>query len=297
MDTSIYLPSTMKSRSDYGLKIAKKGYDVLYASDNQLLYNSSFPLLQVVEYITDDTQWEVTDAGAYQVWSEFNGTLTTQYRHNMRRIHGLGHPPMIVPFGASYFSTSSKLEWNAKYIYSSNTFNTLADYNTFINGGAKVGKYAVFAVDIETDVEYPYVDDGIDTEWGQTYDYGIKHILTDNSNATDPNDLGLNANIQSIMVVAVKVALASQASLSRYQPNGITADKLAPFCFIKSSITGRWRVGGVSAQAVTGFRPAIPSMGLDYYTLDGQLIGEKCSLVLVRLPMISPDKQTMSFNM
>ena len=291
------MPRTMRARSDYGLKIAKRGYDVEYATDNQLLYNSSFPVLQIIMYITVDTQWEVTETGSYQYWNEFTGTLTTRWRHNMRKLHGLGYPPMVIPFGNSVYGSGSNLTWNMKYIHSDNTFDTEAAYNAFIAGGAQTASAIVLGVDIETDVEYPYVDDGLETEWGQTYDYGIKHLLTDDADTKDPSKLGLNANVQSIMVVAVKVATSDQPQLSVYYPSGIAATQLAPFCFIKSSTNGRWRPGGVSAQAVSGFRPAMPTLGMDYYTLDGQLVGAKCSLVVVRSPMIAPDKTDYSMNM
>lgn len=296
-DPSTIMPHTMRARSDYGLKIAKRGYDVMYATDNQLLYNSSFPVLQIIEYITADTQWEVVETGSYQYWNEFNGTLTTRWRHNMRKLHGLGYPPMVVAFGYGAYGSSDRLEWNTKYIYSSNDFPTEAGYNAFIANGAPTQNAIVFGIDIETDVEYPYLDDGLETEWGQQYDYGIKHILTNDPNTLNPEDLGLNANIQSIMAVAVKVATNTNPNVSVYYPDGISASQLAPFVFIQSSITGRWRAGGVSAQAVSGFRPAMPTLGIDYYRLDGQSFGAKCSLVVVRSPMIAPDKTDYSFNM
>ncbi len=296
-DASTIMPRTMRARSDYGLKIAKKGYDVQYATDNQLLYNSSFPVLQIIMYITGDTQWEVVETGSYQYWNNFTGTLTTRWRHNMRKLHGLGYPPMVVPIGDTPYGSGTGLTWNMKYIYSDNDFLTEADYNTFIANGAQTPHAIVFGIDIETDVEYPYVDDGLETEWGQVYDYGIKHLLTNDEDTKDPSKLGLNANVQSIMAVAVKVATSDAPQLSVYYPNGISATQLAPFCFIKSSVDERWRPGGVSAQAVSGFRPAMPTLGIDYYRLDGQIVGSKCSLVVVRSPMIAPTKADYSVNM
>lgn len=298
MDPNSYMERTMRSRGDYGLKIAKRGYDARYASDNQLLYNSSFPVLQIVMYLTAATQWEITRTGAYTYWNEYNGTTSTRYRHNMRKLHGLGHPPMVIPlFAGGWSSPDPNITWNDKYIYYDRDFATLAEYNAFISGGSQTGTFVVFNIDIETDVEYPYLDDGIETEWGQQYDYGIKHILTDDQNTKNPMDLGLNANIQSMLVVAVKVATQANRTRNVYVPDGISPEKLAPFAFVKSSSTGRWRAGGVSAQAVMGYRPAMPAYGVNYYLIDGQYIGSKGSLVVVRSPMISSDRSTYSFNM
>lgn len=297
-DPANIMERTMRARSDYGLKIAKKGFDVRYASDNQLLYNSSFPVLQIVEYIDENTPWEIVDTGSYQSWDSFSGTLVTRWRHNMRRVHGLGYPPMVVPFNGSPIAIAApdRIEWNSKYIYSTADFVNVTQYNSYMANPVKTGRFVVFAVDIETDVEYPYVDAGIDTEWGQQYDYGIKHMLTADTQTTDPNDLGLNANVQSIMVVAVKVATTDNKSQNVYIPEGIAPSQLAPFAFIKSQDNDRWRAGGVSAQAVGGYRPAIPGV-YDYFTLDGQYVGSKCSLVVVRSPMIAPVKAEYSFNM
>ncbi len=297
MDPAKTMPSTMRSRGDYGLKIAKKGFDVLFAADNQLLYSSSFPVLQIVTYLTAATVWEITETGSYTSWSDFNGATSTRYKHKMRKIHGLGHPPMIVPlFAGGWASPNRFLTWNEKYIYYERDFNNVTEYNDFINGGSVTGDFVVFNVDISTDVEYPYTDLGLDTEWGQIYDYGIKHLLTDDINTSNPLDLGLNANVQSMLVVAVKIATSDKVNINQYMPDGISTDLLSPFCFIMGT-NRRWRAGGISAQAVSGYRPALPSAGINYYTLDGQIFAPKCSLVLVRSPMIAADKTTASFNM
>lgn len=55
--TTIYTDNTSTPviAGDYGLKIAKAGFDVLTASDSDLLFNSSWPSLQIVAVITDTT--------------------------------------------------------------------------------------------------------------------------------------------------------------------------------------------------------------------------------------------------
>ena len=297
MDPAKTMPSSMRQRTDYGLKIAKKGYDVFYASDNQLLYNSSFPVLQIVDMIKPGILWEVVATGAYTYLNQDTGATSTRYQHKVRHMHGFGYPPMVVPMTYTYDKPSDSITWNEKYIYGYKDFANITDYNNFIAGGANFGNWIVFGVDIETDIEYPYTSSALDTEWGQVYDYGIKHILTDNPETKNAADLGLNANIQSLLVVAVKVATYAKKAISQYLPDDISASELAPFCFIKSFSSGLWRAGGVSSQSIAGFIPAMPALGTNYYTLDGQLLGDKCSLVVVRLPMISSDKTDYSFNM
>lgn len=280
-----FLPSTLVSKRDYGIKIARKGYDVRYASDNQLLYNSSFPLLQIVEIIDSLTVWEVVNSGSYDYWDEYSGTMTTKYRHSVKWLHGLGYPPMFVG--------TDEVSWDLKYLYYTMYFEDSTEYNSFVSGGYQVDASGiVIAVDISTDVEYPYLDIGTEVEYGQTYDYGLKHILTDDVNTKDPNNLGINANVQSMMVVAVKVALASNGA-NQYKPP-IDPDMLLPFCFADQNSNGIWNQVYISAQNPSGYRP--PTDVAYYYTLDGILNNAKISLVLVRQPMISSVSQDSSVN-
>lgn len=299
MDSARAMKSTMRQRGDYGLKIAKNGYDVMYASDNQLLYNSSFPVLQIIMTINNDTEWEIVQTGNTQQWNNYNGTVSDVWVHKMRKLHGLGYPPMVVELATSsaFASNNKPMTWNTKYLYYEAQFNDQASYDAFIAGGADTGKFIVFGVDISTDVEYPYLDIGTEVQWGQTYDYGVKHLLTDDPNTTDPMKLGLNAKVQSLLVTAVKVATSSAPTLNQYMPSGISPSQLSPFCFVQNATTGRWYKGSMSVQAQSGYRPALPDAGINYYVLDGQNFGSKCSLVLVRSPMISADKYNYSFSM
>ena len=71
-DMTKLMPSTMISKKDYGIKIAKRGYDVSYASDTELLYNSSFPVLAIANYISEDTPREVIRERGYRDWETKN---------------------------------------------------------------------------------------------------------------------------------------------------------------------------------------------------------------------------------
>lgn len=288
------MPSTLIGKRDYGIKIAMKGYDVRYAADNNLLYNSSFPVLGIVNFFTRDTKWEVVASGSYQEWNTMNGTVTTKWQYKIRIPHGLDYPPAVVRLDTS--SQIVRLYWDNKYIYASSSFFAEADYNTYINNGAIPPTVVVLSVNIDNDVEYPYLDDGLPVEWGQAYDYGLKHILAGEPNTATANEMGLNANVQSMMVVAVKIATAEDRDTCVYIPDGISPSQLSPFCFVMRA-DGTWAQGGISVQAVSGYQPAIPAMGRNYYVLDGQWFASKCSLVLVRLPMIAPDKTDYTINM
>lgn len=288
------LPSTMIAKRDYGIKIARRGYDARYASDNNLLYNSSFPLLAMVDFLQDGADWEIQETGVYEYWNEFNGTMSQRWQHSVKVAHTLDYPPMIIRLDGD--STANEyIRWDTKYIYYKRDFFTVGEYNAYINSGSKKPKLLVIAVNIDRDVEYPYLDDGLPIDWGGQYDYGFKHILTGDPNAASPMDLGINANIQSMMVVAVKIATSDKPNVNLYIPNGISADKLSPFCFLQGN-DGLWREGGMSVQAAAGFRPAIPNAGINFYLLDGHLFASKCSLVLIRQPLLVPEKDKKSYT-
>ena len=41
----------LKNRSDYGVRVARPGYDANNCAQNQLLFNSGWPILQIAEIV------------------------------------------------------------------------------------------------------------------------------------------------------------------------------------------------------------------------------------------------------
>lgn len=72
--------STVLPLNDYGIKISKAGYDALTAADNDLLFNSSWPSIQITK-----------------VKSVVSGDVIP---------HGLGFPPVSFILGGDSYSTS-----------------------------------------------------------------------------------------------------------------------------------------------------------------------------------------------
>lgn len=294
-DDTKLMPSTLISKRDYGIKIAKLGYDVNYASDTELLYNSSFPVLAIANYINDKTNIEVLADGGVPFWNGYDGSYSTRYMYSFRVLHGLSYVPMVlkVNFSASEFNAiyNDGVKWDDRYIYVDYYFFTQSAYNDFVNAGKKIKPLVVFAVDIERDVEYPYFDYAVDTtSWGSSNDYGFKYILAGDEDNLNLNELGLNPNIQSLMVTAVKVA-NNGSSKNTYVPIGIDFDKLSAFDFYK--FDGTWTAGGESSLvSENGYRAMRQGGGKGYFVLDRLNWVEKNSLVVVRLPFIAPDVVT-----
>lgn len=290
------MPSTMISKKDYGIKIAKRGYDVSYASDTELLYNSSFPVLAIANYIGADTPREILREGEVSEWSEWDGSYTTRWVYEVRILHGLDYTPLLIRVNEELFLPSmGTVEWDSKYIYISYSWWDVGGYNTFVSGGRKLDeKLMVMAVNIERDIEYPYFDYAVDsTSWGSESDYGFKYLLGGDIDNLNMNELGINPNVQSLMVTAVKVT--KDPNETDYIPKGIDFRNLSAFCSVR--VNGRWRFGGISAQGFDGYRPINNQDGTGSYQIDGLWFGDMVSLVVARMPFISPDKTTFSFVM
>lgn len=277
------MPSTMRPRQDHGIKIAKKGYDARTASDVNLLYCSSFPCLQWITTIDKDSPWEVLKDGAEQE----NGK--TIYRYRARLLHNLGYPPMLIMTDepASFAEPYRGFWWNESWIYQHIKVNDANYYRECKDAIAK-DRALLVAVDISHDIEYPYFDTPDTTDWGETYDYGLKHILSDNSRETDPERLGLNVMVQSQLVLAVKVATSDREDISFYPlPGGMDYNQVAAYSFVLDS-RGLWHNSGVSYQDTGGYR-AYTLDGVKGFNIDGQYVYPKSSLVVVRQPMVASE--------
>lgn len=296
-DLTKLMPSTMISKKDYGIKIAKRGFDVAFASDTDLLYNSSFPVLAIANYIGADTPREILREGQVSEWIEFTGAYTTRWVYEVRILHGLEYVPLVMRVNEGLFlSGNSSVEWDDRYIYIKYSWFTVGDYNSFVSAGRKLSeRLMIMAVNIERDIEYPYFDYAVDsTSWGSESDYGFKYLLGGDIDNLNMNELGINPNVQSLMVTAVKVTKDPNENV--YIPDkNLDFRNLTAFCSVR--VNGRWRFGGISAQAIAGYRPINNQNGTGFYQIDGLFFGDMVSLVVARMPFISPDKTTFSFVM
>lgn len=287
----IALPSTMRGRLDYGLKIAKKGFDVRTASDNQLLYNSSFPSLQVAGAVRW-SNWEITQNGKAPQWNQYDGSITDRWRFKAHVRHGLGYPPMLICISSDNgWNTRVMLEWNSNYIYVDT--DTAKDLDLL-----KQLTILICPIDISYDIEYPYLDSPVEAEWGQSYDYGLKHTLSGDIDTKLADDLGLNPAIQSLMAVAIKVANGNDGrgdNLYSYKPPLPVSD-LVVYPYYQGN-DDLWRMGDVSMQqGGMGYR-VMTSNGIDRYVIDAVLGNKKASLVIIRQPMVAPTKTRLTMGM
>lgn len=168
--------SNLQPKNDYGLKIAKAGFDALTAADNDLLFNSSWPSVQYsqVRAVTKTAE-----------------TFTPV-------AHGLGFPPVAFVMGGSdYQAVMQGCSVDDTYVYVATAFQTGSVGDT-------MGTLVIYDIDISVDVEYPYTA----TSSGNIpYDpnYGIKVVKGDGDiESTDLRDFILHSRCGSPLVLAVK---------------------------------------------------------------------------------------------
>ena len=75
------------------------GFDAQYAGDNQLLFNSSFPILQI-KILSELYCMGVGNVQANQ-GGEYIGTIGSSTTRVFRWYHGLGYPPFFLLIGSS----------------------------------------------------------------------------------------------------------------------------------------------------------------------------------------------------
>lgn len=200
----------LKSRSDYGIRVAKPGYDASYCSDSQLLFNSNWPILQItnvldfrhaievsiyrrfnkknqVDITTSEKPGNLTalssrDSSGYFVTKRYiyKETLSTTYTDQsgnvwietryLRKTHRLNYPPMVIM---------------------SEHISDIPGYVVLLN------------VDLSNDVDYPYTEAPTMLYKAQ-HDYGIQ-----SSSKFKPRVKGLSSNMFSKLVMSVKTLKTS----------------------------------------------------------------------------------------
>lgn len=185
--------SSIIGRRKYGIKIALPGFDVRTATDTQLLFNSSFPILQTKIWASlgtlSDNMHDVNFGGEYL---GKKGTL-----HIHRWAHNLGYPPFFLSFAWERFNPVWQYGVDEKYIYS------------FRENPRRTGeKVLVCPIDITRDVEYPYTSSAVPIDSNTVSKIGKYGLKTSeagfDSEGMGQDFQGFNMRIQSQMVLAVK---------------------------------------------------------------------------------------------
>lgn len=288
-------------RGDYGVRVARKGFDATTGTDSNLLFNSNWPIIQFVKVISeenkrlykDETQdvpagyiYQRTETDKYCAVDEqylylpadiayyFDPNTYTQhlYRKQYRIYHGMGYVPLF---------------------YRSEYISDVAGY------------YLITNIDIRKDVDYPYNAKPSSYD-GMAKDYGVKSTSRTRSQMPryGVRGCGFNTNIQSKLIMAVKteatksketgssglqvvpVAWAVPKSSENEQVLSNLYDFEALVFYANDNTDGKFTEASVMVQPLTDIENG-------RYILGGQAAPDptnlKESLIIIRTPMVMPD--------
>lgn len=298
------------SRGDYGIRVARNGFDANTAGDSNLLFNSNWPIIQIVKVISEDNKVKIIDETEgipsswiltrvektgvfiwdcavdekwlylprYTYWYTDPQTFEMHFCDKQYKIyHGLGYAPMF--FHSEYVSDKS-------------------------------GYYLMTNIDIRKDADYPYTSKASYYD-GATKNYGIKSKSHTRKQMPQPGETrgcGINTLIQSKLIMAVKTEKskthsddpnnpapnaswgvpkddndAKTTKLTDYEPFAyFSGDGIVPFeeasagIFPPSDPDGRFQIVGLGGSAYA--------------------VGSKASMVVIRSPMVAPDVQEITIS-
>lgn len=205
--------------SDYGIKVSQNGYDAATCPDYKLVFNSSWPLLKILDsgVFTNAASPSLITSYALDYvpafWWFSDGKVGTQ------------HTPGVSSFGSTFngqlAASNSALSFRSGY-----GANTLS------------GRYYIFALDIETAYTSPSIvlPTVADIPAIADTDYGIRISKPGKSiNSTDLRDFSVNSNARTPMVHSVTPGTKAAS------PSSITVTHnlgYAPMGFVYVKLTG-----------------------------------------------------------
>lgn len=300
-------------RGDYGVRVARNGFDAQTAGDSNLLFNSGWRIIQIVKVISeknkkthiDETQnipssyvlTETTVAGVgnwncavdekwfYLPMTNYTYIDTNTGHYEFRRkqykiYHGLGYCPL---FFKSEFCADIP------------------------------GYYLLTNIDIRQDADYPYTSKPSYYD-GNTKNYGVKSKSYTRAKLPQPGETrgcGINTSIQSKLVMAVKTEKTQHPD---YEEGGQTYSAPCPsWCVPQDSNAQTTTIKDYEAFGFFAYNQSPGSV----YDTDGQPLMEypvgwswtgssgntytlvdqwgaaitdaRKSLVILRSPMVAPD--------
>lgn len=312
----------LKSRGNYGVRVARPGFDAGYCADNQLLFNSGWPILQlckVVNIAKKGKTWvryENPSNGSFTDTLPAGYTKSYEYPPDKKTIQ-VNRKYLRVEVNTIVYQNSS----NDTYIgheYKRARHNM--GFVPFIIpagevSGVESDKVLIFNIDIQGDVDYPYTEDAMPLLKAPR-DYGMKSKSIFGGRVS-----GLSTGQFSKLVQAVKTektALYNQnttgsgeksmvcvwSPLPRDYDKAVTGNVLEPYeCYVFTAMGGfdytNYDDGGDGGVYYT------PEAGSYMYEYDSDWntagvyafagVGQaatynvKQSMVILRNPMVSPE--------
>lgn len=285
--------STLITRRDYGLKIAMPGFDAKFAGDNQLLFNSSFPILQI-KILSELYCMGIGSTEANQ-GGEYIGTVGQSTQRVFRWYHGLGYPPFFLLLDENGVRFNNNYAADDEYIYRMGDFYE-GDWPVKENI-----KVLVCPINLKKDIEYPYTALPLEKPQINTLDYGFKSVEYGEINDNDFDNLGIDIRLQSQMTLAVKTQETSTEPADATDftvvpvdytlPTGMTINDVVSYGFAERALDSNDDNSPRAYFSVGQSGQAPPSVFVNYpFDNNIQLQSLKSqpgSLVITRLPMVA----------
>ena len=293
--------STLIARRDYGMKIAMPGFDLHIATDNQLLFNSSFPIFQIkilaaLGVITANASGLPTTAelNAPNYGGEFLGVFTQGYGQTYvyRWYHGLGYPPFFIPVGANGVLFGTQWSVDEQYLYYTAFIPPTIGWSGQRNG--VVDMLLLCPIDLSKDIEYPYTAKPLDMDYGKSVDYGFKSAEYGEITEHNLDNLGVDPTLQSQMVLAVKTMATKEAGATAIEyiiPSGMSLNDVMVYGFVKQTNTYD-TLTITSWKHVYQYGQTPPSIMFDTANNMARLVlsGSEtdAAMIMTRMPMVAP---------
>lgn len=307
----------LKARGDYGVRVARPGFDANFCADNQLIFNSGWPILQLCAVIDFD---KATDT--YTRYLLPSGTWVDELPAGYEDMGPSLMTDLYDKVGVNsnycrkFVSAETYMNMNTYEEATGVTYKRMRHYLGYTPfflpaddvTGTTSNKVLLFSVEIDTDVDYPYTEEALPLI-NAPNDYGMK-----SSSVFGPKVPGLSTGQFSKLVQAVKTQETatyteeiSDTKMPYWSPlsgaprKAPSKSPLLPFEAFGFAIKGMYTGGeqpsyddkdGGYYVPITPRAMADGGSDIAYvYSLQGQ--GEqyfkKSSLIILRSPLVSPE--------
>ena len=312
----------LKARGDYGVRVARPGFDARTCADNQLIFNSGWPILQVCDvidfddgaetytrYLKSNYTWTNTLPSGYTLG--YSDTTDTRWGK-----FGVNDKYCRMYVRTDYYHNSSYDEITAVVYKRKRHYLNYVPF--FLSAedvsGTASSKILLFSVDIRTDVDYPYTDMALPLI-SVPDDYGMK-----SESIFGPKVPGLSTGQFSKLVQAVKTEETAKYDIRARSgigegdgkasfwspldsaPGYLSKSPLIPFEAFAFAITGETNWNNMTAVYDTKDGGYFVNVGVMSMADGGSNIAYaysnvapvppnymKESLVILRSPMVSPE--------
>lgn len=204
---TLWNDKNLVSRGNYGVRVARPGYDAGSCADTQLIFNSGWPILQICRVY--DFSKKGVEKKRYWYKGEWGDEVPAGYSGSYDNDNQRGcivnrkYVSKITRQTIYYYPDGSEcIEFVYKKISHQLGFTPFFLDMSVISNDATKNKVVLFSIDIEKDVDYPY-NDAPTPIISVPRDYGMK------SSSIFPRVDGLSTGVFSKLVKAVKTQATS----------------------------------------------------------------------------------------